>query len=295
MKILWQLLCVSLFLTSASTALAGPVVFNTTGDLALDATIVGEASNLAAVFHLTPRLYTLEDSSAANALADCQNNSVLLGLRLLREELWSLERGGLAVAGIMAHEFAHLYQCAASSDLSNRDRELQADYLAGWYLKHNKSVYGLDVSGFARSVASKGDFQFNSPQHHGTPEQRVAAMKAGFRDNSNTVASAYAQSLIYLEGGDSPPVPQPRPQPQVCERRVECIHPVACQHVVLVEVAVPCVHAVMCQHPVMTQYGWQPEHQADPQHTHDNVIDRRLAHQFDPGHPYDTVTVPCNE
>ena len=39
----------------------------------------------------------------------------------------------------------------------------------------------LDIKAFARSLYGRGDLNFNSPDHHGTPEERVEAMAAGYR------------------------------------------------------------------------------------------------------------------
>lgn len=269
--------------------------FKTTGDAGLDRTINAEASGLSQVFGVTPALYTLDDQQASNAYANCQDGVLLIGLRLLREELWSMERGGLAVAGIMAHEFAHIYQCRRGTSLSGRDLELQADYLAGWYMRHNKSMYGIDISGFARTIWSKGDYDFRSPSHHGTPEQRVAAMNAGFNNDTTSTATAYADSSAYLGYGSGRASSTTVTVPRVCERKVACQHATSCQHTTSCQHPVTTMQLVACQHPVMTPYGYMPAHQAD------QAPVTTAAHRYDVAHPggdqahsYDTETYDCS-
>jgi len=59
--------------------------------------------------------------------------------------------------------------------------ELHADYLAGYYAgrqKLEKATYPAAV--FATQKHSAGDLNINSPTHHGTPDERAAAIVRGF-------------------------------------------------------------------------------------------------------------------
>ena len=59
--------------------------------------------------------------------------------------------------------------------------ELHADYLAGYYagfLKLKTPTYPAAV--FATQKYSSGDRNINSPKHHGTPDERAAAIVRGF-------------------------------------------------------------------------------------------------------------------
>jgi hypothetical protein len=247
-------------------------------------TINQEASTIGMAFGVTPDLYALNDSSSANAYADCDGHRVMFGLRLLSEELGNPANGPLAVAGIMAHEFGHIFQCDKSSPLREKNRELQADFLAGWYLHNAKAAYGLDISGFARSVWSKGDYQFTSPLHHGTPDERVRAMAAGFRTDTTDADEAYDASLKYFhvprEGEREDPVPLPKPR--MCRQQVPCVHPTQITRVV------ECTHPVPCQHVFMTPYGPRTAHQADPMHPYGDPVILTV-----PQHEFDVVEGPC--
>lgn len=270
---------------SAVNGSGGGAVFKTTGDPMLDKAIDEEASVLSGVFGVTPMLYTLDDSSGANAWADCSGNRLLIGLRLLREELWAMEDGRYAVAGILAHEFGHHYQCRKGGELGTRDSELEADYLAGWYLGRVRHASGIDVSAFASSLWAKGDYDFRNPSHHGTPDQRVASMRAGFYSSAGNASSAYASAIAFVDGhGAAEEAVQ-----KTCTRHVKCVHPTACQHQTSCSHPTSCVHtascqhAIACQHPIMTPYGLAPMHSADTMHAYDQ------PHAYDQAHPYDTL------
>jgi hypothetical protein len=139
-------------------------------------------------FQVSPDFAFFDDSSGANALATTANivgssphGSVLFGIRLLQAELGTTWWGA-AIAGIAAHEFAHIVQFHSGVGGPVYRRELHADFMAGWYLGA-KQIYGTPVmiGGLGQSLFGKGDFDFNSPGHHGTPQQRVSAMLAGYQ------------------------------------------------------------------------------------------------------------------
>ena len=48
-----------------------------------------------------------------------------------------------------------------------------------------------------RSFFSKGDYSFNSPTHHGTPDERLHAVQAGLKDAQ---ASQFGRCLPMLIG-----------------------------------------------------------------------------------------------
>lgn len=87
----------------------------------------------------------------------------------------------LAVAGILAHEWGHRVQYTFGFDkeLSNPELELEADAMSGYYMALNKGFEWNHIEGYFASTESTGDFAVESPQHHGTPNQRVAAAYLG--------------------------------------------------------------------------------------------------------------------
>jgi hypothetical protein len=57
-----------------------------------------------------------------------------------------------------------------------------ADAMAGYYLTHRKGAgfHRKRVEQFLQIFFQIGDCAFNTPTHHGTPNQRMAAARFGF-------------------------------------------------------------------------------------------------------------------
>lgn len=83
------------------------------------------------------------------------------------------------MVGVLAHEFAHVLQYVRGNNLPTKLKELHADFLAGYYLGRKRLMSGA-VERFARALFEMGDFEFWNPNHHGTPQERVQAMSAGY-------------------------------------------------------------------------------------------------------------------
>jgi len=99
------------------------------------------------------------------------------------------------VLGVMAHEFAHIVQFNLDIDESkievNRNKrqtvnvgdtvvlsELEADAFSGYFMYHKLRSRDAVIE-FITMMASLGDRQFESEQHHGTPLQRKSAAELG--------------------------------------------------------------------------------------------------------------------
>ena len=141
-------------------------------------------------FQVKPAYAYFDDSSAPNAFATPEHivpggrdGSVVLGRTVIAQMLTTYgESAGLAVA---AHEFAHICQFANNVPrVPGKPLELFADFLAGWYLtaKGNPEVNGREVY---PAIYSTGDTNFNSPGHHGTPQERASAVAMGYSAAAN--------------------------------------------------------------------------------------------------------------
>jgi uncharacterized protein len=97
--------------------------------------------------------------------------------------------GDFGVAYVVAHEYAHNVQTElgffdGGINQSVKPFELQADCMAGLWAN---SVYREgrlepgDVEEAMQTAQNVGDFEFLSPQHHGTPRERRNAWLAGYR------------------------------------------------------------------------------------------------------------------
>jgi len=195
---------------SLSAALTAARTTRTSGNARLDAALIAEVKKVDRTFGINPGYRYLRDDGAPNAYATSEtvvpgtSGTILFGLTLLSQEL-KTSYGGAAVAGIAAHEGAHIfqYQSALNRRLdapTDKLRELHADYLAGFYFSATgRTETSLVV--FAESLFAKGDYLYNSPRHHGTPQARVAAMRSGYgagRTGSN-LTSAAEKGVIYVQ------------------------------------------------------------------------------------------------
>ena len=196
------LLTVCLQVSASAQCLSGSSVsssrlFKTTGNMDLDTRFNQEASMIYSVFGVNPNIFIFDDGRSPNAYASQEitlqgyTGTVYFGGTLLQSELWNMNKGGYAVAGIMAHEFAHILQIKWDSRMSGRARELHADYLAGYYLGRKSYFVPTNIRAFANSLFEKGDYAFWSRAHHGTPQERVNAMLAGFQSANADLLTAY--------------------------------------------------------------------------------------------------------
>lgn len=95
--------------------------------------------------------------------------------------------GDIVNAMILAHEYGHqlqyIFGLPSINESTARPNELEADGFAGYYLRRPN---GYNQTSFAQIAAayefaqSIGDYQTNSPGHHGTPPQRRSAVRLGF-------------------------------------------------------------------------------------------------------------------
>jgi hypothetical protein len=106
----------------------------------------------------------------------------------------------LAVAGILAHEWSHRVQYTFHWDkeLSNPALELEADAMSGYYMALEKGFAWNQIDAYFRSTEKTGDFAVASKQHHGTPNQRVAAAYLGVQLANESVSKGEAFSYQEL-------------------------------------------------------------------------------------------------
>jgi hypothetical protein len=96
----------------------------------------------------------------------------------------------LAIAGILAHEWGHRTQFVHNWPTGNPGMELEADAFSGYYMAIAKQWAWTQIQGYFANTYALGDYNFNHPQHHGTPNQRLAAAYLGV----NTAIQAMQQN-----------------------------------------------------------------------------------------------------
>ncbi len=107
--------------------------------------------------------------------------------------------GDFAVAYVLAHEYGHnLQQELGVFDnrvtRSARPFELQADCLAGTWANsvfEQGQLQPGDLEEATNAALAVGDFDAGNAQHHGTPEERRAALLDGFRSGDPSACRRY--------------------------------------------------------------------------------------------------------
>jgi predicted metalloprotease len=84
---------------------------------------------------------------------------------------------------ILAHEWGHRIQDLLGYRGPNPGFELHADCLAGMYTRYGLATGRLNNADFyeaRNTLYSLGDYNYSSPDHHGTPQQRADWFTAGY-------------------------------------------------------------------------------------------------------------------
>lgn len=198
----------ALSLNSNQTAALRGRSTSRSGNDALDRALIAEVRKLDRVFGINPGYRFMYETGGPNAMATGETlvggtrGTILFGLTLVSREL-NTAYGGAALAGIAGHEGAHIYQFANGYQSRLRGRtvkpmELHADFLAGWYFARTGRTEPSLVA-FGTSLFDKGDYQYNDRDHHGTPEERVSAMQAGYAvGNITNVSTAAERGAQYV-------------------------------------------------------------------------------------------------
>lgn len=188
---------------------------STTGDRELDRSLGRALVRLSALFSERPGFGFVDDSGAPNAYATNQTlvprtwGTVCFGRSLFKDLMDRYADKGLAVMAVAAHEFGHIAQFRSGVDRQLlRDQptvkrvELHADFLSGYFLGVRKRQQpSISVWAAGHTLYQIGDYEFHDPNHHGTPDQRVAAAEAGFRlghDERAEYGHAFSRGVEYV-------------------------------------------------------------------------------------------------
>jgi hypothetical protein len=142
-------------------------------------------------------VYIMDEGSvgAKNAYALGSPQAILFGYYMYHYTISQF--GGLAVAGVLAHEWGHRTQYTYGWQYPNPTQELEADAFSGFYMALAKGWAWSQIQGYFTNVYLIGDYNFNSPQHHGTGNQRLAAAYLGVNTAVQVVQSG--QPLSYQQ------------------------------------------------------------------------------------------------
>ena len=187
--------------TLGPSSSAGRMV-GTTGDSEVDRLIRLEVRRAERTYGVKSAFGFYDDGLSPNANARPGTGEidgvVSIGVTLVNEELQEPNYGPSALPGIIGHEYAHLLQFQRGTTLRGVELELQADFIAGWYLARQSWKRPLRLKGFASSLYAKGDWNFYSPSHHGTPDERVRAMLEGYKIAERSLDEVFEASEEYV-------------------------------------------------------------------------------------------------
>lgn len=181
-------------------------------DLALAMTL----AKISDILGATPGFAYYDDYDGLNAYATPRvrlngaDGTVLFGQRLLVRLMSGADNPDLSVAAVCAHEFGHILQykhrldeIVGAGQPTVKRIELQADFFAGYFA----GVRKLDRPSFPAAVFAQTQFNFgdnmvNNKGHHGTPDERAAAIVKGFETafrDKKPVGEAIDVSTRYVQ------------------------------------------------------------------------------------------------
>ena len=193
-----------------------PVVLKS-GNAVFDRSLARSLARMTALFGVLPGFAYFNEGAGegSNAYATSavrlgrDDGTVLFGTRMLRGLLARPKAPDAAVLAVCAHEYGHIlqYRRGVSHRLNAgqstvKRQELHADYLAGYFAGVRK-MENEDFSSvtFATTMYDLGDTAFRDRNHHGTHDERAAAVVAGFRakkERGLSVDQAVAHGLAYV-------------------------------------------------------------------------------------------------
>jgi len=164
------------------------------GDRDFDHALAQTLAKISDAFGVLPGFAYYDDYDSRNAYAtertrlNRADGTVLMGINLQRRLRAGRDHPDVAVAAVCSHEFGHILQYrhrlvarVNAGQRTAKRSELQADYFAGYYAglrKKERPTYPAAV--VAVTQGDFGDTNFGSRTHHGTEQERAAAVVRGF-------------------------------------------------------------------------------------------------------------------
>ncbi|MEI6202379.1 MAG: hypothetical protein WCP68_10540, partial [Enhydrobacter sp.] len=184
------------------------------GDRDFDRALAQTLARISDVLQVSPGFAYYDDYDGLNAYATPKvrmngpDGTVLFGQGFLKKLRAGREAPEVAVVAVCAHEFGHILQfkhrlttTVRNGDSTVKRTELQADYFSGYFAgRRKKELPSYPAAVGALAQYNVGDHSLNSPQHHGTPDERGAAFVRGFEaayHENRSLNDAVEQSIAY--------------------------------------------------------------------------------------------------
>lgn len=184
--------------SSRGIGVVGQELVFTTGDEHKNKLLGRALVRLSQLFGERPGFGFIDDSRSPNAYASKGGEedrvpgtwgTVRFGRTLFDDLTHRFDDDGIAILAVIAHEFGHIAQyrrgvmdALNAGQSTVRRSELHADLLAGYFLGTRKMADGrIKLRSAGLALFSIGDYEFNSRDHHGTPEERVEAAEYGYQ------------------------------------------------------------------------------------------------------------------
>lgn len=181
------------------------------GDPAFDRALIAELKRIITVIPIDPGFKFVNARNAGatpETIVHGTKGTVLIGLRLVNE-LLKPSQGGITVACVLAHECGHIFQFFSAeryydrlSGSTERLRELHADVLAGYYLAKKMGSDPGAMRDVLRAFIALGAYENASPDDHGSPGQRCAALDKGYTLSlgGQTFEASAREGASYVQG-----------------------------------------------------------------------------------------------
>ena len=160
---------------------------SSSGDPKFDSALIAELRRILQIIPAEPGFKYVKANNAAatnESIVAGTTGTVLIGLEFVNN-LVKQDEGGVIVAGVLAHECAHIFQYFSAyhvrlRESTNRLIELHADLLAGYYMAKKLGSAGAKLSGLQRTLIQTGTYNPLDSESHGTAAQRNVALDKGY-------------------------------------------------------------------------------------------------------------------
>lgn len=190
--------CYAPAFSGAQAGQFGCGILNTSGDFAFDRAFADEIflqSNFWMNIPATVWLFDECGPSSKNAYSH-PSQYIMMGIWLANDVIITTQ-STLPIAGVLAHEWGHQVQFQrgwmVQSEPTVRRTELEADMFSGLYVAWEKNWAGAEFDAYYQYLFQLGDYNFNDPGHHGTPNQRLAAGAVGMNVAEQLTTATYTE------------------------------------------------------------------------------------------------------